>query len=55
LIGSKSVTTNSSGNVTFAFTPSQAVPVGQRVTATALDVVGGNTSEFSGPRAVAAS
>lgn len=55
LIGSKSVSTNSNGNVTFTFTPSQAVPAGQRVTATALDVVGGNTSEFSGPRAVAAS
>jgi hypothetical protein len=54
-IGSKSVSTNSNGNVTFTFTPSQAVSVGQRVTATALDVVDGNTSEFSGPRIVAAS
>jgi hypothetical protein len=51
-IGSKSVSTNSNGNVTFTFTPSQAVPVGQTVTATALDIVGGNTSEFSGPRTV---
>jgi len=54
-IGSKSVSTNSNGNVTFTFTPSQAVPVGQTVTATALDLGGGNTSEFSGPRTVAAS
>jgi CSLREA domain-containing protein len=55
LIGSKSVTTDSSGNATFTFTPSQAVSVGQTVTATALDLGGGNTSEFSGPRTVAAS
>jgi CSLREA domain-containing protein len=54
-IGEKSVSTNSNGNVTFTFTPSQAVSVGQTVTATALDVVGGNTSEFSGPRTVGAS
>jgi CSLREA domain-containing protein len=54
-IGSKSVSTNSDGNVTFTFTPSQAVPVGQTVTATALEFVGANTSEFSGPRQVAAS
>ena len=54
-IGSKSVSTNSNGNVTFTFTPSQAVSVGQTVTATALDLTGGNTSEFSGPRTVAAS
>ncbi len=51
-IGGKSVSTDSSGNVTFTFIPSQAVPAGQKVTATALDVVGGNTSEFSGPRTV---
>jgi CSLREA domain-containing protein len=55
LIGSKSVSTNSNGNVAFTFTPSQAVSVGQTVTATALDLGGGNTSEFSGPRTVAAS
>jgi hypothetical protein len=54
-IGSKSVSTNSNGNVTFTFTPSQAVSVGQTVTATALDLGSGNTSEFSGPRTVAAS
>ncbi len=54
LIGSKSVSTNSSGSVTFTFVPSQAVPAGHKVTATALDVVNGNTSEFSAPRTVAA-
>ncbi len=54
-IGSKNVTTDSSGNVTFTFVPSQGVSVGQTVTATALDTVKGNTSEFSGPHQVAAS
>jgi CSLREA domain-containing protein len=54
LIGSKSVTTNSDGNVNFTVVPSQAIAVGQRVTATALDVLNGNTSEFSAPRSVVA-
>ncbi len=52
LIDETTVSTNSNGNVTFSVTPSQAVPVGQKVTATALDVVGGNSSEFSAPRVV---
>lgn len=52
-LGSKSVSTNSDGNV--AFVPSQAVVAGQKVTATALDVVKGNTSEFSAHRSVVAS
>ncbi len=50
-IGSKSVTTDSGGNISFTFTPAQAVAVGQSVTATATDS-GGNTSEFSAPREV---
>jgi CSLREA domain-containing protein len=51
-IGKKSVTTNSKGNVAFTFVPSQAVAAGQRITATATNVVEANTSEFSGPRTV---
>jgi CSLREA domain-containing protein len=51
-IGKKSVTTNSKGNVTFTFVPSQPVPAGQRITATATNVVEANTSEFSAPRTV---
>jgi hypothetical protein len=51
-IGSKdNVTTNANGNVSFRFTPSQKVAVGQVVTATATDPEG-NTSEFSTPLAV---
>jgi CSLREA domain-containing protein len=51
-IGNKAVSTNSNGNVTFSFAPSQAVPAGQRVTATATNSVEANTSEFSAPRTV---
>jgi hypothetical protein len=51
-LGNKAVSTNSNGNVTFSFVPSQAVPAGQTVTATATDSVDGDTSEFSGPRTV---
>jgi CSLREA domain-containing protein len=53
-LGQKSVTTGSGGKVSFTFTPSQAVPGGQNVTATATNG-GGNTSEFSNPVAVVAS
>ncbi len=53
-IGQKTVTTDASGNVTFAFSPSQKVGVGRTVTATATSPVG-NTSEFSAPRTVVAS
>jgi Right handed beta helix region len=53
-IGQKSVSTNSNGNVTFNFVPSQAVAAGQRITATATNVVEANTSEFSVPRTVVA-
>jgi hypothetical protein len=54
LIGQKSVSTNSNGNVTYTFVPSQAVAAGQRITATATNVVEANTSEFSVPRTVVA-
>lgn len=54
LIGSKSVSTNPDGNAILTFVPSQAVAAGQKVTATVLDVVNGNTSEFSAPRGVVA-
>jgi hypothetical protein len=53
-IGNKAVSTNSNGNVTFSFSPSQAVAAGQRITATATDSVDGDTSEFSAPRTVVA-
>jgi CSLREA domain-containing protein len=53
-LGNKAVSTNSNGNVTFSFVPSQAVPAGQTITATATNVVEANTSEFSAPRTVVA-
>lgn len=46
--------TDSNGKATFTFVPSQAVPVGQTVTATATNSVSGNTSEFSSARSVVA-
>ncbi len=54
IIGTRAVSTNASGSVTFTFTPSQAVPTGQTVTATATNSVSGDTSEFSAPRKVVA-
>jgi hypothetical protein len=51
-LGQKSVTTNSSGNVSFTFTTSKAISAGQTITATATDSAG-NTSEFSAPKTVA--
>ncbi|HEX2109328.1 MAG TPA: hypothetical protein VHF70_08645, partial [Rubrobacteraceae bacterium] len=51
-IGNKAVSTNSNGNVTFSFVPSQAVPAGQRITATSTNSVEASTSEFSAPRTV---
>ena len=53
-IGQKSVTTDSSGNVSFIFTPPQKVGAGRTVTATATSP-GGNTSEFSAARSVVSS
>ncbi len=54
LIGQKKVTTSRKGNASFTISPSQAIPVGQAITATATGP-GGNTSEFSGARSVSAS
>jgi CSLREA domain-containing protein len=53
-IGQKSVTTDGSGNVTFAFSPAQKVGLGRTITATATSPAG-NTSEFSAARTVVAS
>lgn len=53
LIGTKSFTTDGSGDATFAFSPAQKVDVGRTVTATATSP-GGNTSKFSAPRTVVA-
>lgn len=47
----KAVTTNADGLASFAFAPTQAVPAGHGMTATATDT-GHNTLEFSAPRAV---
>jgi CSLREA domain-containing protein len=52
-IGQKNVTTGANGKVYFTFAPTQAVPVGQALTATATDA-DGNTSEFATPREVVA-
>jgi hypothetical protein len=49
-IDQTNVTTGPDGRATFTFSPANAVPVGQKVTATDA---GGNTSEFSAPRTVA--
>ncbi len=46
-LGQKSVTTEVDGDVSFTRSLAQAVPAGQRVTATGP---GGNTSEFSTPQ-----
>jgi hypothetical protein len=47
LVGKEKVKTNRQGNASFRLVaPSQAVPVGSRVAATATNG-GGNTSEFS--------
>jgi hypothetical protein len=56
-VGLKSiVNTDPAGNVTFTFSTSNKIPVGQTVTATArsvnLDASNGDTSEFSAPRKV---
>jgi hypothetical protein len=53
-IGQRSVTTDGSGNVTFAFSPAQKVGVGRTITATATNPAG-STSEFSAPRTVISS
>jgi CSLREA domain-containing protein len=54
-IGQKSVTTTANDTTaTFTFSPNQAVPAGQKITATATDPAG-NTSEFSVSRTMASS
>jgi hypothetical protein len=54
-LGQKVVSTNANGNTgTFTRGLSQAVPAGQKITATATGP-GGNTSEFSAPRTVSSS
>ena len=53
LLGSMSVTTNGTGNVSFTFSTQKAIKLGQNITATATGP-GGNTSEFSAPRKVVA-
>jgi hypothetical protein len=54
-IGQKSVTTDATGNVSYAFVPKTKVPVGQTTTATATNGSTGDTSEFSAPKKVASS
>jgi titin len=53
LRGQKSVTTDGSGNASFAFSSTNKVEVGRRMTATATDPAG-NTSEFSAAKTVVA-
>ena len=54
-IGQKSVTTVSSGDTPFTFSPASAVTVGQTIAATATILRGSETSEFSASRKVASS
>jgi CSLREA domain-containing protein len=53
-LGERKVKTSRRGNASFTFTPTQAVPIGEAITATATNS-GGNTSEFSDPLAVSQS
>jgi len=54
-LSSRQVTTDRSGKGTFTFTPTKAIAVGQRLTATATRNNTGDTSEFSAARTVASS
>jgi hypothetical protein len=54
LLGSRTITTDGSGDVSFAFSTKKTVRLGQNITATATGP-GGNTSEFSAPNQVVAS
>ena len=54
-IGQKIVFANLNGNASFTFSPSASVAVGQTITATATNVRGGGTSEFSAPKKVTSS
>lgn len=47
------MSTNSSGDVSFAFKCKSKVPMGQNITATATEFAESNTSEFSAPTKVA--
>ena len=51
-LGQVEKTTNRQGEATFGFAPSQKVPVGQFITATATNKKTGDTSEFSQARVV---
>jgi hypothetical protein len=53
-LGSKTVTTDGSGNVTFTLATTKKIALGQNVTVTASSSTG-DTSEFSAPRKVVAS
>lgn len=53
VVGIDSLTTDANGNATFN-SPVRKVAGGQRITATAIDFVSGNTSEFSAPVTVVA-
>jgi CSLREA domain-containing protein len=55
LLGSRSVTTSGTGNVSFTFSTKKAIRLGQNITATATNTSTGDTSEFSAPRKVVAS
>jgi CSLREA domain-containing protein len=55
LLFSKTVTTDGSGNASFAFATTKQVKLGQNITATATKGSTGDTSEFSAPRKVVAS
>jgi len=54
LLFSRSVTTDSSGNLSFTFATKKRVSLGQNITATATSSTTGDTSEFSAPRKVLA-
>ena len=54
LLGTQSITTDGSANVSFTFSTTKPIGLGQNITATATGP-GGNTSEFSVPKQVVAS
>ena len=51
-IGVTNARTDADGNATYTLSTAQQVAVGRTVTATATDLVDGNTSEFSAPNTV---
>src|SRR5262249_24524416 len=52
LLGAVTVTTDSHGEASFSFVANRALAAGSTVTATATDVVTGDTSEFSAAQPV---